>query len=224
MVFAIPEACRQLLLVTTSSLAAVQGTMRGFERDSTGNWHEVISSFPIVVGANGMAYSPFSPSWNKGLPIKQEGDRRSPMGIFPLLISFGKDPDCKTEMPYLRIDGLEGVDDPSSRYYNRLVQRHSIADVDWQSSEKMDAYPEEYQCGVLVGYNYDNAIPKAGSCIFLHVWRASDHGTGGCTAMEVAKMKQILAWLQPSCQPCLFQYAEDAYPNASLPMKLPAKS
>ena len=86
--------CRQLILVTTGGWDAVDGEMKLYERDSINDrWNAVGEKIPIVVGRNGMA-------WGKGLhgdvvgeePVKQEGDGRSPAGIFSLGSAFGYAP------------------------------------------------------------------------------------------------------------------------------------
>ena len=49
------------------------------------------------------------------------------------------------------------------------------------------------------------SIPGAGSCIFLHVWRAADQGTVGCTAMAHDALEELIIWLNPDAEPRLVQ-------------------
>ena len=52
-----------------------------------------------------------------------------------------------------------------------------------------------YRRGLVIDYRSD-AAAKAGSCIFLHVWRGPGHGTAGCVALpegRVAALQDFLA-------------------------------
>ena len=85
-------------------------------------------------------------AWGLGLhakptggPHKKEGDEKAPAGLFRLTAAFGystKPPGVM--LPYIHArPGVEAVDDPHSRYYNRIVDRARVAKPDWHSSEKM---------------------------------------------------------------------------------------
>jgi L,D-peptidoglycan transpeptidase YkuD (ErfK/YbiS/YcfS/YnhG family) len=74
-------------------------------------------------------------------PRKKEGDESSPAGVFRLFSAFGLAD--STQLPFLRFPyeqitaTTEAIDDPQSRYYNRIVDRAAIAHPDWSSSESM---------------------------------------------------------------------------------------
>src|SRR5215470_8408135 len=141
-----PEAVaesRQLILITTGGWNAADGEMRLYERDSINDqWKAVGERIPIVVGRNGMA-------WGKGLhgdaigegPVKQEGDGRSPAGVFRLSSAFGYAPPDQAgdlKLPYVQaVATLECVDDPQSAHYNRIVDRALVGNPDWKNSERM---------------------------------------------------------------------------------------
>lgn len=204
------DLCRQLLVSITPSAQAVEGVMVPFARDPSGAWREAWPFFPIVVGKNGMAKD------------KREGDGCSPIGCFPLVQAFGSERSPVLRMPYFHIQGLEGVDDPASRYYNRLVRRQETGVVDWKSAERMDEVGEEYDWGVVVGYNWVNPKPGAGSCIFLHIWKRSNSGTAGCTAMEGSTMRKLVHWLDSASHPHLLQCPRDLYEDLRVAEHLPA--
>jgi L,D-peptidoglycan transpeptidase YkuD (ErfK/YbiS/YcfS/YnhG family) len=67
-----------------------------------------------------------------------------------------------------------------------------------------------YKLGLVVGYNRD-ALPGAGSCIFMHIWNGPGHGTAGCTAMEEARLKELVSWLNAEEHPVLIQMPEASY-------------
>jgi hypothetical protein len=57
-----------------------------------------------------------------------------------------------------------------------------------------------YRRGLLVDYP-TNIAARAGSCIFIHVWRAPDRGTGGCVSMPEARL-EALQDLPRAAAPC----------------------
>ena len=110
-------------------------------------------------------------------------------------------------MPYLTLEkSHEAIDDPQSEYYNQIVNANDFKIKDWNSSEKMLECLPYYNLGIVVEHNTQPAIPGAGSCIFIHVWKTSTEGTGGCTAMAESDLATILEWLDPKMNPILVQY------------------
>jgi L,D-peptidoglycan transpeptidase YkuD (ErfK/YbiS/YcfS/YnhG family) len=204
----------QLLIVTTKDWNAVDGELLRYERAADQAWHPVGQKVPIAVGRNGLA-------WGKGLhgnhsglarasdPIKKEGDGRAPAGIFSLSSAFGYAPReqaAKVKLPYLQATKtLECVDDSQSANYNRVLERGSVAKPDWKSSEEMRRDDELYRWGVVVDHNASPPQAGCGSCIFLHIWQGMGKGTAGCTAMNAARMEEILFWLDPQKKPLLVQ-------------------
>jgi L,D-peptidoglycan transpeptidase YkuD (ErfK/YbiS/YcfS/YnhG family) len=199
---------RQCLVVTASDWNAKTGVLRAFERkNSRSTWQPRGNEIPVVLGKNGL-------DWGRGLidfhigPGKVESDNKAPAGIFRLGPAFGYA--SKSAAWWIKLDYVpltkqtEGVDDPRSQHYNQLVERSKVAKVDWKSSEQMLRADNLYKWGVVVGHN-PAAIPGAGSCIFLHVWRNSRSATAGCTAMPEPDLVNLLRWLDPKTRPVLIQ-------------------
>ena len=217
----VPASCRQLVLVITDSMQDTLGTLYYFERknaDST--WTLTHDMIPVAIGRNGLG-------WGRGLhgdknmvdlPLKKEGDGRSPAGVFNLSAVFGyKHPNqmANVKMPYIHLtETTECIDDASSTYYNQFVSRDKIEQtghVDWQSSEKMSRAGIYYESGVVVDHNTDPIKKGAGSCIFLHNWAHSNEKTAGCTAMSPQNMKEIVYWLDKAKHPVLVQLTKRSY-------------
>ena len=199
----IPLETKQIILVTTPSWESCQGKLYQYERSSTGEWVLQKPSIPVVVGKNGMA-------WGLGLhtnpagPVKREGDGKSPSGVFTLGPAFGHHP-FQTKMDFFSLNSdIEAVDDPSSRYYNQIVDRQKISAIDWTSSEKMGEI-SLYELGLVIHHNWETPVPGAGSAIFMHLWRDEVSGTAGCTAMSHQNLSELLQWLDPQKKPLLIQ-------------------
>jgi L,D-peptidoglycan transpeptidase YkuD (ErfK/YbiS/YcfS/YnhG family) len=217
----------QMIVVTTSDWKAVEGRLQRYERGTPYEmWRPVNRPISIVVGKNGLG-------WGIGViaiddpkvrnasdPVKQEGDGRAPAGVFALGTAFGYAPRLPqgSKMPYLELTpSTECVDDAGSKHYNQLIDRSAVV-PDWNSSEHMRSAGESYRWGIVVNHNgtLTNAnarppVPGAGSCIFLHIWKSSEQGTVGCTAMSQTELETLLTWIDPKHKPLLVQLPAQEY-------------
>ena len=216
----------QCIVVLTENWASTTGVMRSFERNgSTDRWKERGSGIPVVVGKKGLGQGQGLVRLKiDGAHDKKEGDDKAPAGIFRLSSVFGYAPARSAswvKLPYLALSkGIEGIDDPRSRYYNKLVDRSQVAKVDWRSSEQMRRDDVLYKWGVVVDHN-PTARPGAGSCIFLHIWKSSSSPTAGCTAMPERDLVRLIRWLDPVRHPILVQMPRAAYRSVRAKYDLP---
>src|SRR5687768_1617934 len=124
---------RQCIVVVAANWNSTSGVLRAFERTSaSGQWKRRGPDIPVVLGKKGLG-------WGRGLvnadpeatPRKVEGDNKAPAGVFRLGTAFGYVPAKSASwvrLPYLpATENIEGVDDPRSRHYNRLVDRTKVA-------------------------------------------------------------------------------------------------
>lgn len=220
------DPSRQCIVVLANHWTSTTGVMHAFERDAaTAAWKERGPAIAVVLGKNGLGPGRGLVRLDfQGAPKKQEGDNRAPAGIFRLPSAFGyasKRSAAWIKLPYLASSAqTEGIDDPHSRYYNKLVDRSKVAQIDWRSSEKMRRDDVLYKWGVLVDHN-PTAIPGAGSCIFLHIWKNSAAPTAGCTAMPESDLVRLLRWLDPARHPILVQMPRTVYPAIRAKYGLP---
>ena len=207
----------QCVVVLTDDWRSTSGVMRSFERNGASeNWTAHGPEIPVVVGKKGLGIGRGLARLKMGdAPVKAEGDDRAPAGIFRLSSVFGYAPARSAnwvKLPYLPLSKtIEGVDDPNSHYYNKLVDRSRVRHVDWRSSERMrrdDAL--YYKWGIVVDHNAA-AIPGAGSCIFLHIWEGPASPTSGCTAMADRDLVELIRWLDPARRPILVQMPRATY-------------
>lgn len=217
------QSAKQLVVVTTADWGAIQGTMQRYERSGNG-WSKVGQPIAVVVGRTGMGWGSglIASATKTGDPVKQEGDGRSPAGVFPIGSAFGYD-EQKPEwlkLPYVPLNAAtECVDDAGSSYYNAVVDRVSTASPNWNSSEKMRSI-DVYRWGVVVNQNAARER-AAGSCIFLHIWKGPERPTAGCTAMEQAKLEELMQWLDPSAHPLMVTLPRAEYDRLRSTWQLP---
>ena len=221
------RGCRQLITVTTNSWNDRFATIRVFERgpDKAGSWQEVGRPFPGVIGRLGLAWGiGLHGTGEPGAPRKKEGDQRSPAGAFKLFSVFGLARPAQMtflRLPYQQVtERTEAIDDPRSRYYNRIVDRSTIKHPDWSSSESMLRVGGRYRYGLMIQHNWQ-AEPGFGSCIFLHVWDNGQAGTTGCTATSLAHLERLLRWLDSKENPLIVQLPQPQYLRLRQSWRLP---
>lgn len=135
----------------------------------------------ILVGRNGAT------------KYKQEGDGKTPIGIFELGIVFGThdkgEINLDKSIKYIKVNpNLYWVDDVNSIYYNQLVD-NTRTEKDWNSAEHLIEYPIEYEYAVEIKSNPEN-IPGKGSAIFIHCSNGKE--TAGCVALSKLDMMRLI--------------------------------
>ncbi len=216
----------QLVLVLTDTWDDVRARMLLFTRDEKG-WQNT-TEYPAVVGAKGLAWAARQLPNTDNSPIKKEGDRKGPAGVFQLIKAMGYEtvPPAGAIFPYEQIvEGMHCVDDLESKYYNRIVSEkelHGPPKELWKSSEIMKRKDVLYKWLVVVDHNIKAPIAGAGSCIFIHVWRSKDKGTAGCTALQEKDIIKLITWLDTDRQPVLVQLPRQEYEKLWESWGLPA--
>lgn len=218
---------RQMVLVTVPGWNTVQGTLRTYERNDGGEWRQVGTAEPVVIGHSGAAWGlGLSPAQHDG-PQKREGDGRSPAGVFRIGTTFGYAEHADTAMPYLALTATDYCMDVSgSPLYNRIADAARVGAAALKgSSEPMrrDLHvhgDQAYRLGFVIEHNPEG-VPDRGSCIFGHLWKTPQTGTTGCTAMTPASMRRLLAWLKPQAHPVFVLLPQDAYARLRDSWRLP---
>lgn len=174
------------IIIVKSNKSKATLTLKYYENHS---WKTIISTKGYI-GKNGIGKT-------------QEGDNKTPQGLFELGIAFGIYEKVETMLPYINIqDNMYWIDDSNSKFYNELVKveenEHNeemyynnvlIKEIDWKTSEHLIEYKKQYEYAIEVKYNKEK-MPKKGSAIFLHC--SLDKPTAGCIAIPRNDMKEIL--------------------------------
>jgi len=206
---ALPDGCRQALLVTSSNGSSSRGILRRFWRDEERRWHAEAQLVPVRLGGAGMARGrglcePEAEALNVAAE-KKEGDGRSPAGAFALGEAFGTKIDVLSPnlgWPVRRVDAQDvWVDDPQSDAYNTRQRLSELAGAPpWRSSENLSTYA----LALVIHHNDAPVVHGSGSAIFLHSWDL-DRATAGCTGISFDDLRAIVAWLDPAASPVLVQ-------------------
>jgi L,D-peptidoglycan transpeptidase YkuD (ErfK/YbiS/YcfS/YnhG family) len=199
-------AATRLILITAESITSFRAKMQAFERQRPGEpWKVRGLESDAVIGRNGLAWGyPFRRRATSPQSIKVEGDGRTPAGLYRLGRPFGFEPEPLPGFLRLELGETFCVDDPSSPHYNTIVPRNTLP----QNATGEDMRDVAlYRHGLIVEYPSD-AKTKAGSCIFLHIWRSPSSGTAGCVAAPESVIIDLQQWARGS-KPWIAVYADE---------------
>jgi len=188
----------QIVLIVADDFNASSAALACYE-----NGQKVGHTLMVNLGTNGLGWGIGEVSLTQKLhePLKYEGDKKSPAGIFKLTNIYGYAQNSNFKMPYLYAsEKLICVDASDSIFYNQIIQMNG----DEKSFEFMRRSDEQYELGIVVAHN-KHALQNRGSCIFLHVKKSQDATTSGCSAMTLEELKIITNWLDKKKNPILIQ-------------------
>ncbi len=201
----------RLVLVVVPSMDTPKAAMHTFERSAPAtSWTKRSGPEATVVGKRGIAWGEkFASFAQDGEPIKREGDKRTPAGVYRFGSAFGF---AKSKLPgYLRLAPRANfcVHDPRSRLYGRIVPRSSVGRK--ITGEEMSKFPL-YKNGIVIDYPR-NRKAKAGSCIFVHIWSGEGEGTSGCVAMPEKRVVHLQDWVRKRRHTAIAVLHEGALPR-----------
>ena len=151
------------------------------EKNEAGLWREVLST-DATIGKNGIGK-------------KEEGDGKTPTGMYHFTFGFGIKENPGTVLEYIQVDdSYYWVDDSTSKYYNQFVSTDGV-EIDWNSAEHIVDAEESYHYVLALDYNKE-CVPGLGSAIFLH---CTPTGGAGCVAIPEADMVKILQHVKQDC-------------------------
>jgi len=187
-------SARRLVLAVAPAMSSTVVTVRRYERSSPAKpWREIGGPASALIGRRGVAWGPAFRAFAQGdESVKIDGDERAPAGFYRIGPSFGFLP--SRLRGYMRIAaGTVCVDDPASPAYNTITTR---AKVGWRVHGENMWRASAYRRGLLVDYPTDRRH-RAGSCIFIHVWRPGRRsGTAGCIALAERQVAALQRFAQ----------------------------
>ena len=190
---------QQIILVVAQDFNSSKAKLQCFE-----DGKKVFNTIDVNLGKNGLSWGlgqvPIAQKYEKS--IKQEGDKKAPIGIFKLSSVFGYEKNQNLNMPYIYTSkDLICVDDSNNRDYNKIIHMPSNKPSSFEFMKRDD---DQYKLGIVVEHN-KQAIKQRGSCIFMHLQKEKDAPTAGCTSMSYNDLKKIVFWLDKSKNPILVQ-------------------
>lgn len=198
----VPAFAAQLPSTTTQVVRTVSSRMhcrkvyctvtQAWEKQSDGRWRK-LREFRSTIGRRG---------WGK----QREGDRRSPVGVYRIKVTFSTGSRNPGAMPWKRRLPTSNVSSRAGANYNTWVEVPGLRSGDRPSM----------RWGFVVDYNNvrlrpgvgPRPVPGKGSGIFFHTSRPGHRWapTLGCTQVGNPKaMRWIVRWLRPDADPRVVQ-------------------
>jgi len=190
---------QQIVLVVAKDFNTSQAKMECFE-----DGKKVFDTIDVNLGKNGLGLGlgEIELNQNKAEVIKKEGDKKAPIGIFKLPSIFGYEKKQNLNMPYIYTSkDLICVDDSNNIDYNKIIHMPNNKPSSFEFMKRDD---NQYRLGVVVEHN-KQGVKQRGSCIFIHVQKAKNSPTAGCTSMSYNDLKKIVLWLDGGKNPILIQ-------------------
>lgn len=212
------DQAEKLVITVSAEWDSSSGMMYLFNKSGS-QWIPVRTNIPVCFGKSGLAWGDGLTGFSGGGPVKKEGDKRSPAGMFEFGSLYGLDslPPAGVRYPYHQISKMTRcVDDGSSKVYNQIIEEDSSS-KDWNSSENMHRVFPDYKYVLMVDHNPKH-IPGEGSCIFFHINRTP---TTGCTSLDEPDMRAFLRWLDPHAKTVLIQLPKKEYDKIRKQYMLP---
>ena len=193
------QASEQIILIVSEDMQNFHAKMECFE-----DGKKLFETIDVNLGANGLGWGLgiHKLTHKKGDPLKYEGDKKAPAGVFELSAIFGYEKGDHFKLPYHQATkDLLCVDDSSSKHYNTLVSHPRDMPKSYELMRRED---HQYELGVVIAHN-TQAIKQRGSCIFMHVYKSKDAPTAGCSAMSKEDIQKVVSWLDGKKEPLLIQ-------------------
>ena len=137
--------------------------------------------YPCTIGRGGLAAD------------KHEGDGATPRGIHRIVGMLYR-PDRMARPADWAVPIRPGdlwSDDPAHEDYNLMVRAPYP-----HSHEALRRADPLYDLVIVTDWNWPDAVPGRGSCIFMHRWRRAGYPTAGCIALHPRHLRRIAAGIR----------------------------
>jgi L,D-peptidoglycan transpeptidase YkuD (ErfK/YbiS/YcfS/YnhG family) len=223
--FELPPKSAQCIVGITKNWNSSHVSLTAYEKRDD-KWVAALPPWQGRLGRDGLVWGLGIHPLPAGAKVKSEGDWRAPAGVFHLGGAWGIHDGIQKHrrLFYRQVTTRDlWVEDPASPSYNKhLVLDHEPSTA-WEKKQQMkqDDYPHSLK--LFIAHNAPpKTSPGAGSAIFFHIWRGGgSKPTAGCTTMEEAKLRQLIAWVDPDKQPLYLLLPEAEYAARKAAWKLP---
>lgn len=223
--FQLPAESTQCVVGVSDDWNSSKVTLKLFQKKGD-QWVPVGEPWGGRLGKNGLVWGLGINPNPPGAVLKQEGDQRSPAGVFRLGGAWGYDSSIKKnpKLPYRQVTTRDlWVEDPKSPSYNRTIVLDREPATDWEKKQQMKQGDYPHSLKLFIAHNAPpKVIPNAGSSIFFHIWRGEgSRATAGCTTMQEAKIRQLIANIDPARRPLYVLLPKAEYESRRKDWKLP---
>jgi len=225
MAFELPERTGQCILGIAEDWDSSHVTLSYHEKRN-GKWVPVGKSWKGRLGSKGLAWGRGIHPNPRGVEAKQEGDGRSPAGVFNLGGVWGQAGSVKKHPDtfYRQVTTRDlWVEDANSKFYNQFLSLNHEPKSAWEKAAQMRQNDYPHSLKMFIAHNAFPEIKRgAGSSIFFHIWRSEGAAaTAGCTTMLESKLRWLIATVDPGLRPLYVLLPRSEYENLKTDWKLP---
>lgn len=125
---------------------------------------------------------------------KREGDGATPTGVHRIAMTLYRPDRMAPPAPWARpiVTGDLWSDDVTDSAYNNWVRAPYAP-----SHEALRRADPLYDLVLVTDWNWPDAAPGRGSCIFIHQWRRPGYPTEGCIALRRDHLRMIATTVMP---------------------------
>lgn len=223
--FELPAGSTQCLVGIADHWDVSSATLRLYYK-TDGVWTPDGPSWQARLGKSGLVWGSGIHPVPVGAATKKEGDMRSPAGVFAIGGVWGYDSGIRKhpKLFYRKVTSRDlWIEDPASPQYNRNVILDHEPATAWEKKQQMKQRDPAHALKLFIAHNAPpKAVPNAGSSIFFHIWRGGgSRATAGCTTMEEAKLRALVARLDPTRRPLYILLPKAEYQKFRTAWKLP---
>jgi len=225
----VPGNCSQVIVGIAKNWQSSHVSLSVYEKQGK-LWNRIGKTWQGRLGSKGLAWGQgIHPRTDQTAPVKVEGDKKAPAGIFKIGGAFGYATQIARhpQLPYRCITSRDlWVEDRESPSYNKhIILKHS-PDTTWEQKAQMRQNDHAHSLKLYIGHNDaimgGKPVPGLGSAIFFHIWRGGgSKPTAGCTTMAEAMLKQLIARIDPNKNPVYVLLPESEYQRLQKTWRLP---
>ena len=213
--FQLPTSSSQCLVGVADDWNSSQVTLTLYQK-SGGKWVADGSSWQGRLGRSGLVWGSGLHPVPAGAATKREGDMRSPAGVFRIGGVWGYESSVRKHpsLPYRKVTPRDlWVEDPASTQYNRHVVLDHDPATAWEKKQQMKQDDPAHSLKLFIAHNAPpKVVSGAGSSIFFHIWRGGgSKPTAGCTTMDEARLRKLIARIDPGSSPVYVLLTKDDY-------------
>jgi L,D-peptidoglycan transpeptidase YkuD (ErfK/YbiS/YcfS/YnhG family) len=223
--FELPASSGQCLVGIAEDWNSSTVTLTLYQK-SGGKWLADASPWQGRLGRSGLVWGHGLHPVPAGATTKREGDWRSPAGVFTIGGVWGYQDTIRKNagLYYRKVTSRDlWIEDPASAQYNRNVILDHEPATAWEKKQQMKQNDPAHALKLFIAHNAPpKVVPGAGSSIFFHIWRGGGtKTTAGCTTMDEAKLRVLIAKIDPDRHPLYVLLPKADYQKFQSKWKLP---
>lgn len=184
---------KQLILVEQSAKRKCLATLYLLEKSEDNKWVETLRSEAFL--------------GKKGLYKTKEGDKRTPVGDYGIIMAFGIKDNPGAKMVYTKLTDKMDICGERENY-NQFVDVTKVNHKCGEDGERLIDYVPQFNYVLFIDYNKEGVFGK-GSAIFLHC-QGTHKYTYGCVAITEDNMLKVMQRVDKDVRICIYPHKNKA--------------